>query len=99
MLPLILLIPLIAAVAISSINRFPRKVLDVVAVVSTFCGAALSVKILIAVINNGGVIVYKVGSWMPPAGISLVADGLTAFMLVLVNVLGILLLLYSSEYA
>jgi multicomponent Na+:H+ antiporter subunit D len=45
-----------------------------------------------------GVVVYKVGSWIPPIGIAMVLDGLTAFMLVTVNLVAFLVTLYSINY-
>ncbi|MFH1368165.1 MAG: proton-conducting transporter membrane subunit [Elusimicrobiota bacterium] len=98
MLALFVLIPLTAAAVISAINRFPRRILDAVSVISTVCVAVISFRILNTVIHNG-IAVYKIGGWLPPAGITLVADGLTAMMLVLVNVVISLLMIYSVEYA
>lgn len=45
-----------------------------------------------------GVIVYAVGGWPPPAGISMVLDGLTAFMLVTVNLVAFLVVVFCLDY-
>lgn len=45
-----------------------------------------------------GAIIYKVGGWIPPAGICLVADGLAALMLVVVNLVSFLIMIYASSY-
>ena len=48
--------------------------------------------------RESGVVVYKVGGWIPPIGISMVMDGLTVFMLVTVNVIAFLISIYSIDY-
>lgn len=98
MLPLLVVIPLAAAVLVSSVNRAPRRALDIVTVLAAFASAALSFYALSRMLTSG-LIVYRIGGWPYPDGMSLVADGLTSFMLVLVNSIALLITLYSTEYA
>ena len=44
------------------------------------------------------ILVYKVGGWLPPLGILLVADGLTGFMLLVVSLVVFLACVYSISY-
>jgi multicomponent Na+:H+ antiporter subunit D len=48
--------------------------------------------------SSRDVLVYKVGGWLPPVGISLVLDGLSAFMLVTVNFVVLAVTLFSINY-
>lgn len=41
---------------------------------------------------------YKLGMWLPPASIEMVIDGLSAFMLITVNVVAFLVTIYSISY-
>lgn len=43
-------------------------------------------------------VVYKVGGWMPPLGICMVADGLSSFMLATVNLVSLLAMVYALSY-
>jgi len=52
----------------------------------------------VRLVNVHGTLVYSVGSWRPPVGIAMVADGLTAFMLVTVNLIAFLVAIYSVSY-
>lgn len=45
-----------------------------------------------------GVLVYSVGMWIPPVGIALVLDGLSAFMLLTVNLIAFAIMAYSANY-
>ena len=44
------------------------------------------------------ILVYTVGSWLPPLGICMVLDGLSSFMLVTVNLVSFLVAIYSISY-
>jgi multicomponent Na+:H+ antiporter subunit D len=52
----------------------------------------------VAAVKSNGVMVYKIGGWAPPIGISLVLDGLSAFMLVTVNLIALFVNIYSVNY-
>ena len=50
-------------------------------------------------VPRGGILLHRAGGWPPPFGVVLVADGLSAVMLVTINAAVFLAALYSSEYA
>ena len=96
-IPIFIAIPLAGAFLISLIGKRVRKFPDIAGVLATFtlfCASLLSVR----VVNNLGTIVYNVGSWNPPFGISMVLDGLTSFMLVTVNLVAFCIAVYSINY-
>lgn len=97
MLPLMILVPLAAAVAVSLLRGLGRRFGDLVAFAATLATAVLSVLLQNGVIAKN-VVTYAVGGWAPPFGILLVADGLSSFVLVIVNILSCLLVLYSMKY-
>ncbi len=41
---------------------------------------------------------YQVGGWAPPYGILLISDGLSSMLLVIINVIGLLAMIYSTKY-
>jgi multicomponent Na+:H+ antiporter subunit D len=50
------------------------------------------------ILNVHGVMVYKVGIWVPPIGVSLVLDGLSSFMLLTINLIAFCIMAYSANY-
>lgn len=50
------------------------------------------------VVNAQGSLVYSIGGWKPPIGITFVLDGLTSFMLVTVNLVAFLIAIYAVNY-
>ena len=97
MLPLFILIALLSAFVIAIFGRKSSLFSDVVASVSTFILFVISLMVLYQ-FNKEGVIIYKVGGWIPPIGICLVLDGFSAFMLVILNFIAFLVCLYSTAY-
>ncbi|MFC1667133.1 complex I subunit 5 family protein [Candidatus Omnitrophota bacterium] len=97
LLPLFVAIPLGAAFLNSLIGKKIKGLSDILSSVATFALAFISVYSII-LFRQSGVIVYKVGGWAPPLGISMVMDGLTVFMLVTVNVIAFLVSVYSIDY-
>jgi len=59
-----------------------------------FCFSMLAVR----AVNSQGTLVYSLGGWRPPAGIAMVLDGLTAFMLATVNLVAFLIAVYAVDY-
>jgi len=49
-------------------------------------------------VNSSGARSYKIGGWLPPLGISLVIDGFSSLILVIVNLVCFLILAYSARY-
>ena len=97
LLPLFIVIPLAAAFLNSLFGKRIKGFSDILSAIAVFCLAGFSIYSVI-LFKEIGVIVYKVGGWMPPIGISMVADGLTTFMLVTVNTIAFLISIYSIDY-
>ena len=97
LLPFVVVLPLACAFLNSLIGRKVRRFSDIIAVLSTFILALASVKSVLMV-QSESVMVYKVGGWAPPFGISLVLDGLSSFMLFTVNLVSFFICLFSINY-
>ncbi len=97
LLPLYVIIPLGSAFLISLFGKINERICDCLANLATFL--LLGFSLLAAVYKpSTGILVYKVGGWIPPIGICLVLDGLTSFMLVTVNLVSFLVTIYSISY-
>jgi len=99
MLPLFVAIPLAAAFIISLTGKYYRRAGDVIANLASLVLLVLSFSAL-SILNSGpsNVLVYKIGSWIPPIGICMVLDGLTCFMLITINLVSLLVTIYSISY-
>ena len=88
------LVPLLAALTLLlvPIARW-RSLISIAAAVVTL---ALDLAILVRVLG-GEVLVSQMGSWPAPFGITLVADGLAAVMLVLAGVTGLLTVIFAAS--
>ena len=96
-LPLYVVIPLAGAFLISLLGKKYRSLPDILSVMATALLTILSL-IALVIVKNNGILVYKVGGWVPPIGISLVMDGLAGFMLVTVNLIALFVNIYSINY-
>lgn len=96
-IPLFVVIPLAGAFLISLLGKSFKKFPDIAGILVTLGLCLLSVKSVL-IHNVYGVLTYSVGGWKPPLGIGMVLDGLTAFMLVTVNILAFCVALYSINY-
>ena len=97
MVPLLIMIPLAAAFCIPIIGKRIKWAGGMLALVAT-AGLIFAVFAIMPGLMKQKLIIYKVGGWMPPAGISLVVDSLSAFMLIVVNVIAFLIAFYSINY-
>lgn len=98
-IPFFVIIPLAAAFLISLLGRFIKRFSDAAAFVSSAFLLALSLySPVLLKASAEKVLVYKVGGWVPPFGIALVLDGLSSFMLVTVNLIALLVAIYSVSY-
>ncbi|HIE36066.1 MAG TPA: NADH/ubiquinone/plastoquinone (complex I) [Candidatus Omnitrophica bacterium] len=95
MIALFSALPLLGAFIISLLGRYYRKLSDIIANLVTFILCLLSFYSLLSLKD---ILVYKVGGWHPPFGISLVLDGLSVFMLLTVNLVSFMISLYSINY-
>ncbi|MDD5428738.1 MAG: proton-conducting transporter membrane subunit [Candidatus Omnitrophica bacterium] len=89
--------PLAAAFLTPLFAKRMKRAADAIACVSTLSLFALSCGIAVFVINHKTAS-YDVGNWVPPFGIELVVDAFSAFMLVVANMIGFFVALYSVGY-
>jgi len=102
MMPGANIIPLFVAVALAgafTIAIVGKKIKWLPDIVGSFITLVLFILSLLTIgmINNGP-IVYSVGFWRPPIGISMVLDGLSSFMLITVNLVAFAIAVYSINY-
>ncbi|MGB2705862.1 MAG: monovalent cation/H+ antiporter subunit D family protein [Candidatus Omnitrophota bacterium] len=96
-IPLFVAIPLAGSFITAIVGKRVKWMPDFMGGLTTFVllvGAVASVRI----VNVYGVLVYSVGAWKAPIGIAMVLDGLTAFMLVTVNLVAFFVSLYAVNY-
>jgi len=95
-----LLIAVTAAVLTLALGRLPRvqRAASVAGVVGYVGAVAVAVRTLVLGPSAPGAAVYQVGGWPAPFGITLVLDGLSAFMLAIAAGVGIASILFSVRY-
>jgi len=96
MIPLFVAIPLGAAFIIPLMSKVREGSARWIATGSALALLCLSVSSLWWV--QKGALVYSVGGWKPPFGICMVLDNLTVLVLLVINLIGFLVLLYSLDY-
>ncbi|UCC95396.1 MAG: NADH/ubiquinone/plastoquinone (complex I) [Candidatus Omnitrophota bacterium] len=97
-LPLFPALGLGGAFLVSLLGRRSKKFCDIFTNVITCALFGLSLYSLCILKSQTSPLVYKVGGWIPPIGISLVLDGLSSFMLIIVNFVAFMITLYSVNY-
>jgi len=96
-IPLFVVIPLAGAFIISIVGKRIKWLPDVAGSIATLAILILSF-VGISLTKTYGTLVYSVGSWKAPIGIAMVLDGLSAFMLVTVNLVAFAIAIYSIQY-
>ncbi|NQS99952.1 MAG: monovalent cation/H+ antiporter subunit D family protein [Candidatus Omnitrophica bacterium] len=96
-IPLFVAVPLAGAFLISLFGKKRKWLPDVLGVLPCLILSCLSL-ISLYIFNQQGALSYSMGGWKAPVGIEMVLDGLTAFMLVTVNVVAFCIALYSIDY-
>lgn len=96
-LPLVVAVPLGGAFLTALLGRKASRLPGALGFLATLVTLLLCLW-SICIIQRQQMIVYPVGKWLPPVGIVLVLDGLTAFLLVTVNVVAFLVAVYSLDY-
>lgn len=96
-IPFFVILPLGCAFLISLFGKKIKSFSDILATLVSLCLFLLSLY-SIFLVKNFKILVYKVGGWVPPIGICMVLDGLTSFMLVTVNMVSLLVVIYSLSY-
>ncbi|MDP8247188.1 MAG: monovalent cation/H+ antiporter subunit D family protein [Candidatus Tritonobacter lacicola] len=94
-IPFLIIVPLGAAFLTAVIGR---KVKALGGAVANLAALALLAFSLVLALGGSGTLVYEVGGWAIPFGICMVVDGLSAFMLVTVNLVTLLVAVYSVNY-
>jgi multicomponent Na+:H+ antiporter subunit D len=97
------IIPIFVAVPLAGAFLFPlfaRKVKWLSDVIGNVATLILFIASIFAVqlVNTNGTLIYSVGAWRPPVGITMVLDGLSTFMLVTVNLIAFCVSVYSINY-
>ncbi|UCH12759.1 MAG: monovalent cation/H+ antiporter subunit D family protein [Candidatus Omnitrophota bacterium] len=96
-IPLFVVIPLGCAFLISLLGKRIKGLSDSLANLGMLVLVCLSIY-SIFLVKEVGAQVYKIGGWIPPIGISMVLDGLSSFMLVVVNLVAFLVAIFSIGY-
>ncbi|MDD5594977.1 MAG: proton-conducting transporter membrane subunit [Candidatus Omnitrophica bacterium] len=97
LLPLFIIIPLACTFLITLLGRRSKYLSDYFAncaVLILFCLSLFCLKSA----NIHGILTYNMSGWLPPLGIPLVLDGLSAFMLLTVNLVSFLVMIYAISY-
>jgi len=99
-IPLFVIIPLLGAFLVSLLGKYlKRAFVDIFSSLICFLLLAISFFGLITLRNSGtSVLAYKIGGWIPPFGICMVFDGLSAFMLLTVNLIAFFVCIFSLNY-
>ena len=99
LIPLFVAIPLSAAFIIMLVGKYYRRSADILANLASLALLILSLGALLSLNSQpGSVLVYNIGGWIAPVGISLVLDGLSCFILVTLNLISFLITIYSINY-
>lgn len=95
-LPLVFLLSgAIIAVLAGTLNKNAPQVVAILATSAAFITSILGLRH----VSANGPISYELGGWPPPIGIEYVLDSLSAFMLVIVTFIGMLIAIYPARIA
>jgi multicomponent Na+:H+ antiporter subunit D len=94
LLPLLVAVPIVAAVVTLALGYVDTRVAWPIAVLGTLVEAGLSVVVAARVYRRNQPLDYAMGGFDPPFGIELVVDGLSAAVVVLVAVVALGVLAY-----
>lgn len=91
-----LLLPLLSAVLLIFLSGRPLVLIRSISILATTLLLAFAIALL-QMANDGQIRLYALGNWMPPFGIVLVLDRLSALMLVVTAVLALASLIYAAR--
>ncbi len=91
-----LLLPLLTAVLLIFLSGRPLVLIRSISILATTLLLAVAIALL-QIANDGQIRLYALGNWMPPFGIVLVLDRLSALMLVVTAVLALASLIYAAR--
>lgn len=92
---LVILVYCMAALLMPLLGPWHRSIPVRLAFITNLAAFVLSIQTLLKVMQEGP-LTYAVGNWPPPIGIELVADPLSAFFLVTVNLVSLLVLFQAA---
>ncbi|NOY46132.1 MAG: NADH/ubiquinone/plastoquinone (complex I) [Deltaproteobacteria bacterium] len=87
---------LVTALLIQLAGAWRRSLAPTLAVTGASAGAVLALAGLVRVAASGP-LSYELGGWPPPVGIEFVLDGLSAFMVAVVTVVGLVALVHGGR--
>jgi multicomponent Na+:H+ antiporter subunit D len=95
-----LLVPLVTATAALLTRRWPRVRTALALAGGLLYGVVVAVVVwrVVLAADAPGAVAYQIGDWPAPFGITLVVDGLSAFMLALAAAVGVPALVFSARY-
>lgn len=91
------IIPLAAAFFIPLIGKRVKYAGDIISIASTLSLAVLS-GFAIGLVGTQKILICHIGQWGSPFGVSMILDGLSSFILVIVNTIAFLVAVYSAGY-
>lgn len=91
-----LLLPLFTAVLLIFLSGRSLLLIRSLSIIATATLLAVSIALL-QIANDGQIHLYALGNWMPPFGIVLVLDRLSALMLLVTAVLALFSLIYAAR--
>ena len=99
MIALFVVLPLLTAFINSLVGKFSEWLCDVLSILSTFILVVLSF-MSFNLLRSGGYkpIVHTMGNWLPPFGICFVLDGLSALVLIVLNIIAFIAIIFSISY-
>ncbi|MDD5687760.1 MAG: proton-conducting transporter membrane subunit [Elusimicrobia bacterium] len=99
MIPLFIIIPIASAFLISVLRKLHKNLPDILATLACLLLLVLSfVALYMLHITNYKPFVYKLGGWEFPLGITMVLDGLSVLMLIVVNFVALIAIIFSISY-
>ncbi len=98
LVPLFVVLPLAGAFLVPLLAKLWRGLTDITANLVGAVLVGLSVYGLVHLATGSPAVVYKMGGWMPPLGITLVYDSLSALVVLITNLVGFPALLFSVRY-
>lgn len=98
MLSIFIMLPLAAAFLASLAGRFHRRVVEAIVSAACLMLAAMSCLVISKVGAHGLPVVCRFGGVIPGAGISFIADGFSAYILAIANIISLAVALYSVNY-
>ncbi|OEF97864.1 complex I subunit 5 family protein [Desulfuribacillus alkaliarsenatis] len=94
---LLVVIPLVLSVIILFIAYISARLLRWTAISTTVVLVLLSILTLVTSVQEGA-LTYAFGGWLPPWGIAFIVDPMSAFIVLVTNVLFTLAVLYGGAY-